>query len=294
MSPARESQHFLQIHIDVARNATDDFNPFHDPVRWSNIRNNPFDGPIALGFQLEGLIADRLEQFRAANGELELIQRERLHYSNFEFRFVGAVRPGQLLTLTIKPSRFRPGVEAVLSNRVSLYADGKLVLTGYKRESRTPCCEQGQEIRLPDDLQQLPDRMFVENEELFLKRKFINTDGAKNFLCACLVEQWKYIDELAEKVRIPEMFPCSLISCSLLERAWAQGHDFERQPLVYQSHALSIDRRVLDDVRSNNVLHLLNRPLCVDGPSSSYQVYGVVGANALLFTGKIDLLALGE
>ena len=44
---------FSQAHIDVARNSTDDFNPFHDPLRWQRIEGNPFGSPIALGFQLE-------------------------------------------------------------------------------------------------------------------------------------------------------------------------------------------------------------------------------------------------
>ena len=29
---------YRQIHIDVARNATDDFNPFHDGDKWMRIR----------------------------------------------------------------------------------------------------------------------------------------------------------------------------------------------------------------------------------------------------------------
>ncbi len=44
------SDQFSQIHIDVACNATDDFNLIHDSQRWSRIVNNPFQGPIILGF----------------------------------------------------------------------------------------------------------------------------------------------------------------------------------------------------------------------------------------------------
>ena len=49
---------FEQLHIDVARNTTDDFNPFHDPKRWQRIRNNPFGSTIVLGFQTEFLVSD--------------------------------------------------------------------------------------------------------------------------------------------------------------------------------------------------------------------------------------------
>ena len=60
-----EQYAFEQIHIDIARNSTDDFNPFHDPLRWNNISGNPFGGPIALGFQLEFLCSDRIMRRRA-------------------------------------------------------------------------------------------------------------------------------------------------------------------------------------------------------------------------------------
>ncbi len=48
---------FQQLHIDVARNSTDDFNPFHDPRRYGRIVGSPYPRPIALGFQLECLCA---------------------------------------------------------------------------------------------------------------------------------------------------------------------------------------------------------------------------------------------
>ena len=60
---------FHPIHIDVARNATDDFNPFHDKNRWQRVAGNPFSGPILLGFQLECLIEDQLLQYRKRHNE---------------------------------------------------------------------------------------------------------------------------------------------------------------------------------------------------------------------------------
>jgi len=55
---------FQQIHIDAARNATDDFNPFHDPRKARLVRGNPFAGTIVLGFQLEGLIEHAIDLHR--------------------------------------------------------------------------------------------------------------------------------------------------------------------------------------------------------------------------------------
>jgi len=56
---------FSQLHIDVARNAIGDFNPFHDPVKWHRIQGNPFGGPIVMGFQLEMLLLEATQRRRA-------------------------------------------------------------------------------------------------------------------------------------------------------------------------------------------------------------------------------------
>ena len=55
MTNLSDTELFNQLHIDVARNATDDFNLFHDSKKWQYIKNNPFNGTIVLGFQLESL-----------------------------------------------------------------------------------------------------------------------------------------------------------------------------------------------------------------------------------------------
>ena len=57
---------FGQIHIDGARNSTDDFNPFHDPNRFDRILRNPYPLPIVLGFQLECLCGYLVERLRPA------------------------------------------------------------------------------------------------------------------------------------------------------------------------------------------------------------------------------------
>ena len=129
---------FRQIHIEVARNATDDFNPFHDKNRWQNVVGNPFGGPIALGFQLECLIAQEMRRYRRDHNEGELLRNEQLRYSSYEFRFVNAVKTHQDITVDVKKSRFKSGDNPMLANRVSLLADGKLAVTGYKRDSQHP------------------------------------------------------------------------------------------------------------------------------------------------------------
>ncbi len=129
---------FQQIHIDVTRNATDDFNLFHDPFRWQRIHQNPYGGTIALGFQLESLIEHNLKQFRKANDEYQLIEEHGLHFSNYQFTFANAVKPGQHLAIDIKKSQFKSLPESLLSNRISVKKEKQLALMDYKKESQVP------------------------------------------------------------------------------------------------------------------------------------------------------------
>jgi len=295
--PATDNKlRFQPIHIDVARNATDDFNPFHDKHRWQRIVGNPFPGPILLGFQLECLIENRMRLYRTQQGENTLIAREGLRFSNYEFKFVNAVLPAQDVEVLIKESLFKPGENSTLGNRVSLKADGKLAVAGYKRESAAPLSPATIDLAELGDLNKAADRSFLNsaggNQGIFLKRKYLTTSNAKNFLCGSLVEQSDYIDELGEHVSFPEMFPCALLSCALLERAWQQGHDFEQEPMVYRSHNISVDRHCLQQARSNNTLHLLSRYSDPDAQKPVYDCFGVIGTDRLLFSGRIDLMPL--
>jgi hypothetical protein len=292
MPPATAPLIFQQVHIEVARNATDDFNPFHDKNRWQRIEDNPFEGPIALGFQLEALIEHQVLLHRRAGGEVELVAAHDLHFSNYQFTFAGAVHAGQALEVGIKRSQLREGDNATLSNRVSLKADGQLVLLGYKRESRQPLVLPDADITGLGELEQAADRAFLPNSRFFLKRKFMTNSNAKNFLTGSLAEQADYFDELADRVHYPEIFPCALLSCALLEKALKEHHDFERNPMVYTSHRISIDRRVLARLRSNDRLHLLVDQREEAGDERHYECLGVVGSNALLFRAELALAPL--
>ena len=124
---------FQQLHIDVARNATDDFNLFHDPHKWHEIKNNPFGGPIVLGFQLESLVEDQISYYRMKKDELKIIHDNGLRFSNYQFTFANAVKPGQKIEIDIKKSQFKTvDGNTILSNRIAVKTDGKLALTGYK------------------------------------------------------------------------------------------------------------------------------------------------------------------
>lgn len=289
-----------QIHIDVARNSTDDFNPFHDPVRWKNIRGNPFGAPIALGFQLEFLAGDRVRRHRIAERRPAAAQ---IVYRDFEFGFAGALRAGEDFEIDVRKTIDKTGRGGGLSNRVIVRkSDRTPVLIGTQSDSPEPRFFSVQGFGDLPALSRLPDRSTVPGNGLFLKRKFLNTSNAKNFALGALCRQQDYIDELGERVCFPPLFTASLISCALLERARANHHDFEAEPMVYTSHQISVDMGLQRRLRSNDMLHVLvQRPetvlpgkglgkSCVE--QQRFRCLGVVGDDATLFHASVQLAPL--
>ena len=236
---------YQQIHIDAARNATDDFNLFHDSKKWNRIRENPFGMPIVLGFQLEALIEYLVKLFRKHTGEDALIRDHQLNFSNYQFTFADVVRPGESLHVDIKKTVNRVNETGQLANRIILKKQHGLVLTGFQRESTTPLCMPEVDFSELGDLDAAEDRSWVAQEHYFMKRKFMNTGNGKNFLAGSLVDQHYYFDELEDRVQFPAMFPAALLSCALLEKARQEDYPFEDDPVVYTSHFISVDRRLV-------------------------------------------------
>ncbi len=302
---ARAQQYvFEQIHIEVARNSTDDFNLFHDKHKWQRIRGNPFGGPIALGFQLECLIEDRIRAYRHEHQEDDLIREHGLRYSNYQFTFANVVHPGEPIAIEIKKSQFKPGEDCVLANRVVMKNDAGIVLLGYKKESQRPLFFPENDTAQLPDLNSIADRSLIAGGTWFMKRKFMNTGNAKNFLSGSLVEQSEYFDEIDGKAHFPEIFPVSLISCALLERAFQHGHDFEKEPMVYTNHSITIDRDCLEKLHSNDVVHYVvsepatragDRGLGKTGVGQQLiQCLGLVRDGGVLFSAEIAMAPLQE
>ncbi len=304
MNTSNSSDVFKQIHIDVARNATDDFNLFHDRNRWLRINHNPFKGPIALGFQVESLIEHKIFLHRQLHNENALISDNNLHYSNYQFSFANAVKPGQAVSVEIKKSQFTEDPETTLSNRIIVKSGGALAMLGYKKESKFALFLTNPHIPQFGVPNQHPDRSFIAGSDFFLKRKYITTSNAKNFLCGSLVDQDTFFDPFKNKAVFPEIFPCSLISSALLEKAVIEKHDFERNPLVYISHKISIDRHYLAQLKSGDALYILIRQIpqesdkdgigsTIDSPYH-YECYGLLEDKTILFRALISLAPLDK
>ncbi len=263
---------YQQIHIDAARNSTDDFNPFHEPRRQGLVRGNPYAGSIVMGFQLECLIEYLISRHRDAHDEYAYIDEAHLDFSNYQITFADALLPGEAFHVELKPS-LRKTDPPGLSNRIAVRKQSGFVLMGYQRETTTPLFLSAVDLSGLPDLKQTQDRTRLPQTGYFMKRKFMNTGNAKNFIAGSLADQGYYFDELNDRVNFPDMFPCSLISCALLEKATSEKHDFMTNPVVYLAHHLSVDRRLARKLRSNDVLHILT-----EGPLTAANEKGLGGS----------------
>jgi hypothetical protein len=293
---------FQQFHVDVARNATDDFNPFHDPHRWHHISENPYGGPIVLGFQLAALADSLIEMQRQSEGGGS--DRE-ARYSNYEFRFAGALRPGEPFTAHARPSaRTTAGVPRALTRVLLRKQTGEPILLAGRTDSSQPVHRDVWQNCRPQPIGKTKDRSYLPDGRFFLKRKYLSTSNGKNFLLGSLIDQFRYFDELSERVRFPPMYTASLISCALLERARAEAYDFEGEPQVYVAQRIAVDCEIQQALRSNDRIDLL-----VDAPTSGAEgkglsqarvdqqvrhCLGVVAKRGLLFCAQVQTASLSS
>ena len=302
MKPCHHGYCYQQIHIDAARNATDDFNPFHDQNKWNRIHGNPFGEPIVLGFQVETLVEYLVTLFREQTGEQALISHQRLHFSNYQFTFADVVRPDEPFHVEIKKTVNRISESGQLGNRIAVKKQGGLVLLGFQHESTTPLCMPDADFSQLGNLDTVEDRSWIMQHRYFLKRKFMSTGHGKNFLAGSLVDQHYYFDEMEDRVQFPAMFPVSLLSCALLEKAKQENYAFEANPVVYTSHHISVDRRLLQTLKSNDRLHLLvATPETVPAgkglgkkafPQQLHRCFGLLAGNRILFRAEVVMAPL--
>ncbi|MCK4842499.1 MAG: hypothetical protein KAT04_11575 [Methylococcales bacterium] len=294
---------FEQIHIEVARNASDDFNLFHDKHKWLQIMHNPFKGPIVLGYQLNTLIEDQMRLYREARNENKIISENKLRFSNYQITFVNALKPATPFQLEIKKTLIKTIPQLTLGNRVSIKSKGKTILLGFKKETQTPLFLAGTNFSNLPNLNVIPDKTIIPGTEFFLKRKFLNNGNVKNFLSGSLVEQSDYFDELTHTANYPEVFPCSLASGALLEKAQLENHDFKRNPMVYTSHEISVDREYLSRLKNDDKLYILvkqhpesssNTLNQTDIMLRTYDCFGLLHNHDVLFRVRMNLVPLEE
>jgi len=294
---------FDQIHIEVARNASDDFNLFHDKHKWLQITHNPFKGPIALGYQLNTLIEYQMRLYREAHHENQIVSENNLRFSNYQITFVNALKPATPFHLDIKKTLIKTIPSLTLGNRISIKSEDKTILLGFKKETQTPLFLEDSKFNKLPNLNVIPDRSIIPGTDYFLKRKFLNNGNVKNFLSGSLVEQSDYFDELLHIANYPEIFPCSLASGALLEKAQLENHDFKRNPMVYTSHEISVDRHHLKKLKNDDKLYILvkQHPESSDNTLNqtnimlrTYDCFGLLHNHDVLFRVRMNLVPLEE
>jgi len=294
---------FEQIHIEVARNASDDFNLFHDKHKWLQITHNPFKGPIVLGYQLNTLIEYQVRLYREKHHENKIISENNLRYSNYQITFVNALKPATPFTLEIKKTLIKTIPSLTLGNRIAIKAEGKTILLGFKKETQMPLFLGDIKFNKLPNLNVIPDKTTIPGTDYFLKRKFLHNGNVKNFLSGSLAEQSDYFDELTHIENYPEIFPCSLASGALLEKAQLENHDFKRNPMVYTSQEISVDRQHLSKLKNDDKLYILVK----QHPESSnntlnqsnillrtYDCFGLLHNHDVLFRVRMNLVPLEE
>lgn len=293
-----------QLHIDIARNSTDDFNLFHDKSRWHWLRGNPFEGPIALGFQL-GCFIEYQCRLLAMNSTSE-IDTDQFRFSAYEFSFTNCVRPDDEVTLSVKPGKWSSGEgPSTYSRRIILKANKKPAILGFKRDGNQMTLPLPSNLPPMHMLSNLPDRELVPGTNYFLKRKYMIVGNAKNFLASAGAEQSLFIDEFTDKVDFPEMYPLGLISSALLERALFEDIDLISHPMIYASQKLCIDKQQLEELRSNDAINILVGPDISEdanefGPESSskkrvtQECIAYANEETPLFIAKVSLIPLNS
>jgi hypothetical protein len=233
-----------------------------------------------------------------------IISENGLRFSNYQITFVNAVRPDRELYLDIKKTIIKTIPELTLSNRITIKSDNKTVLLGSKKETQRPLFLADTDLSSLPDLNSLPNCSTVPGSHYFLKRKYINNGNAKNFLSGSLAEQSDYFDEIDGLAEYPEIFPCSLTSGALLNKAQVEDrHDFKRNPMVYTSHSISVNREYLRLLKNNDKLHILVNQL----PESTsrtlnntgimlrvYDCFGLLEDAKILFRARLCLVPLEE
>lgn len=286
---------FEQIHVDVARFSTDDFNPFHDSGKWRRIAGNPFAGPLVLGFQCEALIEGLIAHLPNYQEDEAFAVAQALTWTHYEFTFVSPLMPGERFVARARAGRRKRTPTPSIAHRILVQTADRPVLTGFVRRTAASL----NALTLADSpftspLREAPDRLSCEG--WFLKRKFASTGHAKNFLASALTNPLDWFDELEGRVNFPDLFPLALLSCALLEQAHASGHDFFNAPLVYASHRIGVQVPAVRALRSNEPIHLLVRtpePVTGQGGLGGREVR--LRSLALVYAGQEDrLLAQAE
>ena len=165
-----------------------------------------------------------------------------------------------------------------------------LVLPGYQQESATPLYTPDADFLQHSSLDSAEDRSWIAQHRYFLKRKFMSTGKEKTL--------WPVRWLISSMTSMKWKTGCSFRRCSRLEQAKQDNYDFETNPVV-SSHLVTVDRRLLQTLKSNDCLHLLvtipetvpaGKELGNKGfPQQLHRCFGLLTGNRILSRAEVAM-----
>jgi|GEM_PF-5923434 len=248
---------FTQSDVDTVRSISDDANPIHDPEKWSKVQNNPFDGPIVLGFQLVELAARAtssplLHQAQCAKKSRPPSRRTVIN--RYRVTFLNAVKANE--TVDIKASATRHLDCGVTTRQRFVARSGSsIVLKGYRE---IVMATEDKRDDMFADVGQGGERStvgMIGSRAVMTTEKLLSTTHASRFAKACGDSTH---DNNVHGLRglASDIYPVSMTSGALVRYAISSGWDLSVRPFVYKSQDIRIDSSRLSQMSTSTAITL--------------------------------------
>jgi len=224
--PDAAEYRFGQIHIDVARNSTDDFNPFHDPHRFDRIlaTPTPADRPrlsarVPLPVFPGRASAVAVRRPGCAGGAT-------LSQLQFHLRPTPCARRSPARSSQADRPEDRP---ARIVERVLVKKSGRAVLLVRIRDTPEPVVVAAGDLPLAVDLRWLRPRGAAGHAMVPHKRSS-STRPTPRTSRRSAVDQALLLRRDCREGPLPRALPCALASCALLEAGLERGPRLRCRP----------------------------------------------------------------
>jgi len=295
---------FTQSDVDSVRSISDDGNPIHDPSVWYKVQNNPFDGPIVLGYQLVELAARATSDSILNESQYRANASSTPHdgiYSRYRVTFLNAVRPNE--NVEMKASAIRKiESEEVVRQRFVARSAGTIVLKGY-RETVVGNSENTDYMFAGIDQRERFGRSSAQTDgEVMTTEAQLSTSHARRFAKAC-GDSVHQNNVHGLRGLASDIYPVSMTSGALVRYAINSGWDLCARPLVYRSQDIRIDSSRLMGLSGNTAISLqTRREASRDGIQAdetgasdfAFVCKGMMSDGSVLFCVRLVVSALGN
>jgi len=251
---------FTQSDLDSVRSISDDGNPIHDPSVWCKVQNNPFDGPIVLGFQLVELAARATSDTFLNESRYKASANSAPHsgvYSRYRVTFLNAVLPNVNVEMKASPVR-KIESEKTLRQRFVARSAGNIVLKGYRETVVGNSENTDYMFSGIDQGERLGSSSAQPDGEVMITETQLLTTHARRFAKAC-GDSVHQNNVHGLRGLASDIYPVSMTSGALVRYAINSGWDLCARPLVYRSQDIRIDSSRLNGLSGNTAISLQTR-----------------------------------